>query len=101
MRELFIYYRSSVDRQAEVAEAVHAFQTRLRARHPQLQARLLRRPEVRDGRLTWMETYSIPTMHSPDGVSAELQQDIEAEAATLAGCIDGVRHTEMFLACAS
>lgn len=100
MRELFIYYRSNSDREAEVARQVREFQARLCLRHPQLVARLLRRPELRDGRHTWMETYSIPTMHSPDGVSAELQQQIEAEATCLADCIDGVRHTEVFIACA-
>jgi len=100
MRELFIYYRSNADRQAEVADAVRAFQARLCGRHPGLVARLLCRPELRDGLHTWMETYSIPTMHSPDGVSAELQQDIEAEAAALAAVIVGARHTEVFLPCA-
>lgn len=100
MRELFIYYRSPADRQAEVVERVRAFQARLCRRHPQLVARLLRRPELRDGHQTWMETYALPTMHSPDGVSAELQQDIEVEATCLAGCIEGARHTEVFIACA-
>lgn len=100
MRELFIYYRSSADRAAEVGARVHKFQARLCGRHPQLVARLLRRPEPRDGLLTWMETYSISTMHSPEGISNELQQDIEAEAASLADCIVGPRHTEVFNACA-
>lgn len=100
MRELFIYYRSPADRQAEVVERVRAFQARLCRRHPHLQARLLCRPELHDGRRTWMEIYAMSPMHSPDGVSAELQQDIEAEATSLAGCIEGVRHTEVFTACA-
>lgn len=100
MRELFIYYRSRAEREAEVAERVREFQARLRSRHPHLVTRLLRRPEQRDGLHTWMETYSIPTMHSPAGVTAEIQQDIEAQATSLRDCIEGIRHTEVFSACA-
>lgn len=100
MRELFIYYRSRAERQAEVAERVREFQACLRSRHPHLVTRLLRRPEQRDGLHTWMETYSIPMMHSPAGVTAEIQQDIEAQANSLRGCIEGIRHTEVFTACA-
>jgi hypothetical protein len=100
MRELFIYYRSRVEREAEVAERVREFQACLRRRYPHLVTRLLRRHEPHDGLHTWMETYSIPTMHSPAGVSAEIQQDIEAQATSLGDCIDGIRHTEVFSACA-
>jgi len=103
MRELFIYYRSRTDRSAEVAERVVEFQARLVAQHPALQARLLCRPEVSDGWQTWMETYSINAMHSPDhaeGMTTELQQAIEREAAVLRPCIDGERHTEVFVPCA-
>jgi len=103
MRELFIYYRSRTDRSAEVAEQVAEFQARLVAQHPALQARLLRRPEVRDGWQTWMETYSINAMHSPDhadGIGTALQQAIELEAAVLRPCIDGERHIEVFVPCA-
>jgi Domain of unknown function (DUF4936) len=100
MRELFIYYRSRTERSAEVAERIREFQAGLCRRHPHLVARLLRRPETRDGLQTWMETYSIATMFHPDGVSAELQQDIEAQASVLRSCIEGERHTEVFTACA-
>lgn len=100
MRELFIYYRSRAEREAEVVERVRALQAGLCRRHPPLVARLLRRPQIRDGLLTWMETYSTDPMHQPDGVSAELQQDIEAHAAALRDCIEGERHTEVFTACA-
>ena len=100
MRELFIYYRSPVDRAAEVVDRVRAFQARLRARHPHLVARLLRRPEEHDGRHTWMEIYALPTMHGAEGISPDLQRDIDAEAAVLADCLDGARHTEVFNACA-
>ena len=100
MRELFIYYRSRSEREAEVARRVREFQARLCRRHPHLVARLLCRPEMRDGLQTWMETYSIPMMDSPAGVSAELQQDIEAQAEDLNDLIEGTRHTEVFVACA-
>ena len=59
MRELFIYYRSHEDHAASVQARVHEFQAALRRAHPGLLARLLRRPEVKNGLLTWMETYSI------------------------------------------
>lgn len=100
MRELFIYYRSRAERSAEVAERIHAFQAGLCRRHPALRARVLRRPESRDGWQTWMEIYSTDTMHGPDGVSAALQQDIEAQAEVLRDCIEGGRHTEVFITCA-
>jgi hypothetical protein len=96
MRELFIYYRSRAECSVEVAERVREFQERLVRRHPHLVARLLRRPELRDGHVTWMETYSIPTMHNRAGVSAELQSEIEAQAHTLGSSIVGERHTEVF-----
>jgi hypothetical protein len=100
MRELFIYYRSRAERAAELAERVRALQAGLCRRHPRLRARLLCRPQSRDGLQTWMETYSTDPMLHPDGVSAELQQDIEAQAAELHDCIEGERHTEVFTACA-
>lgn len=100
MRELFVYYRSLAERSAEVVERVRDFQDRLTLRHPQLQARLLRRPGSRDGCVTWMETYSIAPMHSSDGVSAELQSEIEALAGCLQPCLASERHTEVFDTCA-
>ncbi len=100
MRELFIYYRSHADRSAEVAEKVREFQAQLTREHPQLLARLLRRPDLRDGRHTWMETYSTATMNAAEGIDLALQQQIEARAEVLRGCIDGERHTEVFISCA-
>jgi len=101
MRELFIYYRSPAERSAEVAGRVRAFQARLVALHPQLTARLLRRPGQRDdGAVTWMETYAIHTMSPSDGVDRTLESEIEAAAESLRGCIDGTRHIEVFEPCA-
>ena len=104
MRELFIYYRlRSID--AETARGlVFEFQARLRTQYPQLMARLLHRPDPDDeagGWQTWMETYSTDPMREPVGVTAELQTEIEAEAAALAPLLDGPRHTEVFIACVS
>lgn len=100
MRELFIYYQSRVECEAEVAAQVRGFQARLMSEHPALVARLLRRPQAKDGLLTWMETYAFATMNPDHSVDAGLQQQIESSAACLRGLIDGERHTEVFTPCA-
>lgn len=100
MRELFIYYRSRVECEAEVAARVRGFQARLMLEHPALAARLLRRPEAKDGLLTWMETYAFATMNPDHAIDAGLQQQIESSAACLRGLIEGERHTEVFTTCA-
>lgn len=100
MRELFIYYRSQPAHAATVQARVHEFQAALCRAHPGLVARLLRRPEERNGQLTWMETYAIETMASPCRLDDELQRQIEVHARCLHGLIDGARHTEVFLPCA-
>jgi hypothetical protein len=126
MRELFIYYRIPVAKADEALVAVHAFQARLRARHPGLVARLLRRSESEDSLQTWMEIYAFDPLLNPastelvegpahpdpsipqdrvasrsKGVSAACQSDIESEARCLSELIAGVRHTESFVPCAS
>jgi hypothetical protein len=100
MRELFIYYRSRVECEAEVAAQVRRFQARLTLEHPTLVARLLRRPEAKDGLLTWMETYAFTTMNPAPAIDANLQRQIESFAACMQGLIDGERHTEVFIPCA-
>lgn len=100
MRELFIYYRSPVQHADSVMATVHAFQAQLSLEHPGLLARLLRRPEVKSGHITWMETYSIATMNAGLSLDDTLQQQIESRAAPLHGLIDGARHTEVFAPCA-
>lgn len=100
MRELFIYYRTTIENAAVLHDAVLALQAELQTRHPGLQTRLLRRPEAADGLHTWMETYAAPL--SPTGISESLRAEIEAAAeARLASLITGPRHTEGFDACAS
>lgn len=95
MRELFIYYRATQENASVLHAQVSRMQTELRARHPGLQARLLRRPQAADGLHTWMETYS-----SPDGISDTLKSAIDAAAHALTPWIEGPRHTEEFDACA-
>ena len=101
MRELFVYYRVRADDAEAVCVVVRNLQARLIAQHPGLIARLLRRPETTDGAQTWMETYAVDPDHASAGVSAELQAAIETQAIALLPLLDGPRHTEVFLACAS
>ena len=100
MRELFIYYRSPRDSAARVQASVREFQARLIAAHPGLAARLMCRPVAVDGVDTWMETYSMDPTHSPRGVEAALEREIERQAAGLAPLLIGPRHVEVFEACA-
>ena len=100
MRELFIYYRSPQDEAARVRACVHDFQARLTAGHPGLVARLMCRPGIVDGATTWMETYAMDPTHSPQGVSPALALEIEQQATCLAPCLIGMRHVEVFEACA-
>lgn len=95
MRELYVYYRVPRATVVSAHAAVTAAQAALRADHPGLLARLLRR----DGALpadaqTWMETYTRPV--SAAGVDAALQAAIDAAAAPLLAFIDGPRHVEAF-----
>jgi Domain of unknown function (DUF4936) len=96
MRELFVYYRVRSDNAAEANAAVQRMQAQLRDDHPHLSARLLRRPEEEDGLQTWMEIYAAEV-----GITDEMSSSIETQAFALAPLIDGPRHTEVFVPCAS
>ena len=98
MRELFIYYRATIENASALHAAALALQAELQVRHPGLQARLLCRHDAADGLHTWMETYAAPL--SPKGISESLQGDIETAALAIAPLITGSRHTESFDACA-
>lgn len=100
MRELFIYYRSPEEHAAAVQARVHEFQARLRRDHPALIARLLRRPAVKSGLITWMETYAIDAMTFGPRLDDALLRQIETHAQCLNDVIDGQRHTEVFVPCA-
>ena len=99
MRELFIYYRITAVGASGALRTVGAYQARLRSRHPGLAARLLRRPDEHNGTQTWMEIYSFDA--HPGGVPPEIEAEIEREAQALAAFLDGSRHTEVFIPCAS
>ena len=94
-RELFVYWRTAAVAD-DVRTVAAALQAALRAAHPGLQARLLRRGDAAAGGVdTWMETYALPA--SSGGVDTDMQAAIDgAAAAALAGLIDGARHVEAF-----
>jgi len=102
MRELFIYYRIDAASAALALAASQVMQHDLRSRYPKLVARLLSRPDEPGDKPhnqpTWMETYSFA---DAGGVSSELQAEIEARASVLNPFIIGIRHTEVFVPCAS
>ena len=101
MRELYVYYRApEADAVAVEADAMR-LQSVLRARNAGLLTRLLRRPVASDGLSTWMEVYAMDAAVEPAGVSTALQADIEREAARQLARIEGPRHVEVFIACAS
>ena len=105
MRELFIYYRIDAGSAQSALKAAQAMQHGLCEKHPQLAARLWRRPDEPGGsptdeaatQQTWMETYSF----ADSGVTPELQAEIEEAASVLKAFIVGSRHTEVFVPCAS
>ena len=101
MRELYVYYRVRAAESAVAEAEVLGLQAELRAQTPGLRARLLKRPDEQDGHQTWMEIYSMESAVDVDGVSARLQAAIAARAAERLTHIDGSRHVEVFLACAS
>jgi Domain of unknown function (DUF4936) len=101
VRELYVYYRVPEDDAAAAEAEAQQFQSALRARTPGLMTRLLRRPEASAGRSTWMEVYTMDPQVDAAGVGAALQADIEREAARRLTRIEGDRHVEVFVACAS
>lgn len=101
MLELFIYYQLDVADAPAAQRAVAVFQAGLSARYPWLRARLLRRPNATDGQETWMETYAADPALSTTGITPAFAAQIEQAAAVLAPWLRGVRHTELFVACAS
>ncbi|WP_428423930.1 DUF4936 family protein [Methylibium sp.] len=96
-QELFIYYRVREAHEHTLAAAVGRMQAGLCVTHAGLAARLMRRPDGRDGLHTWMEAYGLP----PNPDVAAIAADIERAAQVLAPWIAGPRHAEHFIACAS
>jgi hypothetical protein len=97
MHELFVYYRVRAGREQDAWKIVDAFQASLRQQLPGLVARLLCRSGEGNALQTWMETYAMPSASADGGLGAERQRLIEAAARPLAPCIDGSRHTEVFV----
>jgi hypothetical protein len=93
MRRHYVYYRVPVDRLDAATQAATAMQSGLRERHPGLGTALLRRPEVKDGRVTLMEVYAL----AGADLDGPLAGAIEAwAAAAMAPWTDGARHVETF-----
>jgi hypothetical protein len=59
-RRLYVYYRVPQAQLDATVAAVRQVHAALVAAHPGLQAELLRRPELREGEVTLMETYAGP-----------------------------------------
>lgn len=89
-RDLYIYYRAPVAHADEVRHRAQAMQQSLREEYG-IVARLLRRPEHKDGHHTWMEIYEA----APEGFETALEGALAR--AGLAGLTDGQRHTEIFV----
>ncbi len=101
MQEVFVYYKVAEADVDAVRTAVDALHQALRADHPGLQARLLRRPGSSDGVVTVMELYARETTPThPGGVDAALRAAIDERARALQPWLKTPRHTEVFQACA-
>lgn len=89
---LFIYFKLASARAPQAQQQIQAMQTRLRACHPGLTARLLARTDGGGGsEATWMEVYE-----HPQGLSTAFLADLQAALAALPPGLIGPRHTESF-----
>lgn len=84
-RRLYVYYRVAEARLPDTTAAVRQVQAALVAAHPGLQAELLRRPELRDGEVTLMETYAGP-----------LTPAVDAAITQATSALPQPRHSERF-----
>lgn len=87
--DLYIYYQVKEADAASLQAAVVSMQAALSERHG-VACQLKRRPEVKDGRQTWMEVYAATPADFAAALSAA------AERAGLAAWTSGARHTELF-----
>jgi len=83
---LYVYYRVPEAGLAAAVQAVQAMQAALVAAWPGLQAELLRRPELRDGEVTLMESYA-----------GALSPAAELAITTAAQALPQPRHSERFI----
>jgi hypothetical protein len=84
-RRLYVYYRVPEAALPATVAAARQVQADLVAAHPGLQAELLRRPELRDGEVTLMETYAGP-----------LGPALEAAITEATSALPQPRHSERF-----
>lgn len=89
---LYIYYRAAPENTAAVIAGVARLQLALRTKQP-LRCGLLRRPELVDGRVTWMESY----LDIAPGFALAL--DAALADTGLRALIEGARHSEYFQEC--
>lgn len=82
---LYVYYRVPEADLVATLKAVRAMQAQLVADHVALRTEVLRRPDLRDGEVTLMETYA-------GGVTPALLASINEAAAAL----PQPRHNEFF-----
>ncbi|HEX6722510.1 MAG TPA: DUF4936 family protein [Burkholderiaceae bacterium] len=87
-RELYVYYRVAAAHWRDAAHAVAQWQQQMGASHPRLVARVLRRPETRDGAVTLMEVYG--------GIDAAFEAAIAHGAPALEPWLLGERRIERF-----
>jgi hypothetical protein len=90
MIDLYVYYKVRELDAATLAPRVHAMQHALAAAHG-IAVQLKRRPEVREGLVTWMEVY--PAV--PDSFAALV--DAAARNAGLDALTAGPRRVEVFM----
>lgn len=90
MIDLYIYYRVREEHAPVLQGLVSAMQARLSLQHG-VPGQLKRRPDSKDGVLTWMEVYPA----TPDGFQCAL--DSAVLDAGLQAWTAGPRHTEIFM----
>lgn len=88
MIDLYVYYKVREEHAERLAGLVCAFQARMIQAGA---ARLLRRPESKDGVQTWMEVY--PDV--PEQFAVQLEE--AAAGAGFDGLIEGPRRVEVFV----
>lgn len=86
---LYVYYRVPAAELATAVAAARALQAALAADWPGLRCSLLRRPELRDGAVTVMETYA--------GVSTPAFEAALQRAAAAAPALPAARQVERFV----
>jgi hypothetical protein len=88
--DLYVYYHVRHEFSEEIRTTVRAMQAELSKTY-KVHTSLKRRPNLQDGRYTWMEVYADA---DPD-FQAALEK--AAEAAGIERLIDGKRHHEVFV----